>query len=208
MYSADDVVSLIERGNLTRATSATKMNAASSRSHAVFSLMVQQDVEMANPRAAAEGGGEEGGCEWEGEGSVAGGGEDGSLGSGGGGGLWLGMAPHIERMRSKINLVDLAGSERAKLSGADEDAGLMKELVNINKSLSALGNVIGALTDGRCTHVPYRDSKLTQLLEESLGGNSSTVMINAVSCRGVHAIESLSTLQWAKRAQVSASPHP
>eukprot|EP00326_Haptolina_ericina_P030535 CAMPEP_0181170884 /NCGR_PEP_ID=MMETSP1096-20121128/1605_1 /TAXON_ID=156174 ORGANISM="Chrysochromulina ericina, Strain CCMP281" /NCGR_SAMPLE_ID=MMETSP1096 /ASSEMBLY_ACC=CAM_ASM_000453 /LENGTH=200 /DNA_ID=CAMNT_0023258477 /DNA_START=1 /DNA_END=599 /DNA_ORIENTATION=+ len=111
------------------------------------------------------------------------------------------MAPHIERMRSKINLVDLAGSERAKLSGADEDAGLMKELVNINKSLSALGNVIGALTDGRCTHVPYRDSKLTQLLEESLGGNSSTVMINAVSCRGVHAIESLSTLQWAKRAQ-------
>ena len=86
-------------------------------------------------------------------------------------------------------------------AGADEDTGLMKELVNINRSLSALGNVIGALTDGRSTHVPYRDSKLTQLLEESLGGNSSTVMINAVSCRSAHTAETLSTLQWAKRAQ-------
>ena len=63
---------------------------------------------------------------------------------------------------SKLALVDLAGSERAKLSGADEDAGLMKECVNINKSLAALGNVIAALSEGKAVHVPYRESKLTR----------------------------------------------
>ena len=77
----------------------------------------------------------------------------------------------------------------------------MKELVNINRSLSALGNVIAALSEGVKGHIPYRDSKLTQLLEESLGGNSHTVMVNTVSMKGVNAAESLSTLQWAKRAQ-------
>ena len=77
----------------------------------------------------------------------------------------------------------------------------MKELVNINRSLSALGNVIAALSEGIKGHIPYRDSKLTQLLEESLGGNSHTVMVNTVSMKGVNAAESLSTLQWAKRAQ-------
>lgn len=72
-------------------------------------------------------------------------------------------APQHRRLVSKINLVDLAGSERAKSSGADDDAELMKELVNINRSLSALGNVIAALSEGRTRHVPYRDSKLTHV---------------------------------------------
>ena len=111
------------------------------------------------------------------------------------------LTPQARKLRSKLNLVDLAGSERAKASGADEDSALMRELVNINRSLSALGNVIAALSEAKGGHIPYRDSKLTQLLEESLGGNSHTVMVNTVSVKAVNATESLSTLQWAKRAQ-------
>ena len=111
------------------------------------------------------------------------------------------LTPQARKLRSKLNLVDLAGSERAKASGADEDTALMRELVNINRSLSALGNVIAALSEAKGGHIPYRDSKLTQLLEESLGGNSHTVMVNTVSVKAINATESLSTLQWAKRAQ-------
>jgi len=75
-------------------------------------------------------------------------------------------------------------AQRAKASGADEDTALMKELVNINRSLSALGNVIAALSSQSTKgHIPYRDSKLTMLLEESLGGNSHTVMVNTVSMK-------------------------
>ena len=88
------------------------------------------------------------------------------------------LTPQARKLRSKLNLVDLAGSERAKASGADEDAALMRELVNINRSLSALGNVISALSEAKGGHIPYRDSKLTQLLAESIGGNSHTVMVN------------------------------
>lgn len=80
---------------------------------------------------------------------------------------------------SKLNLVELAGSERiAKTGTTGED---MKETAKINLSLSALGNVISALFDGKTHHIPYRDSKLTQLLQDSLGGNTKTIMIAAVS---------------------------
>lgn len=70
----------------------------------------------------------------------------------------------------KLNLVDLAGSERQSKTGATGDR--LKEASKINLSLSALGNCISALVDGRSTHVPYRDSKLTRLLQDSLGGNA------------------------------------
>lgn len=74
----------------------------------------------------------------------------------------------------KMVLVDLAGSERVKKTGAQ---GVRKdEGIAINLSLSALGNVIHALTDSKVTHVPYRDSKLTRLLQDSLGGTSSSVL--------------------------------
>lgn len=79
----------------------------------------------------------------------------------------------------KLNLVDLAGSEQQKKTGT---TGLrLKEATKINLSLSALMNVITALVDGKSTHVPYRDSKLTRLLQDSLGGNVKTVMIANIS---------------------------
>ena len=74
----------------------------------------------------------------------------------------------------KLNLVDLAGSERQAKTGATGDR--LKEATKINLSLSALGNVISALVDGKSQHIPYRDSKLTRLLQDSLGGNTKTVM--------------------------------
>lgn len=77
-----------------------------------------------------------------------------------------------------LNLVDLAGSERAAKTGAEGQR--LKEGVKINLSLSALGNVISSLVAGK-THIPYRDSKLTRLLQNSLGGNAKTVMIAAIS---------------------------
>lgn len=78
--------------------------------------------------------------------------------------------------RGKLNLVDLAGSERANKTGATGER--MKEATKINLSLSALGNVISALVDGKTKHVPYRDSKLTRLLQDSLGGNTKTLVGN------------------------------
>ncbi|GLE01271.1 hypothetical protein PINS_up010101 [Pythium insidiosum] len=103
-------------------------------------------------------------------------------------------------MSAKINLVDLAGSERASKTGATGDR--LKEGAAINKSLSALGNVITMLADSkRKAHVPYRDSKLTRLLQESLGGNSLTVMVAAISPADDNYDESLGTLQYANRAK-------
>ena len=99
----------------------------------------------------------------------------------------------------KLNLVDLAGSERQKKTGATGDC--LKEAIKINLSLSALGNVISALVDGNVKHVPYRDSKLTKLLQDSLGGNTKTVMIAVVSPADYNFDESLSTLRYASRAK-------
>lgn len=100
---------------------------------------------------------------------------------------------------AKINLVDLAGSERAEKTGATGET--LKQGASINKSLSALGNVINALAEGKVSHVPYRDSKLTRLLQHSLGGNSLTVMVAAVSPADDNYDETLSTLQYANRAK-------
>lgn len=77
----------------------------------------------------------------------------------------------------------------------------MKEATKINLSLSALGNVISALVDGKTHHIPYRDSKLTRLLEDSLGGNTKTIMIAAVSPADYNYDETLSTLRYASRAK-------
>lgn len=77
----------------------------------------------------------------------------------------------------------------------------MKEATKINLSLSALGNVISALVDGKTHHIPYRDSKLTRLLQDSLGGNTKTIMIAAVSPADYNYDETLSTLRYASRAK-------
>lgn len=98
----------------------------------------------------------------------------------------------------KLNLVDLAGSERQKKTGAEGDR--LKEAIKINLSLSALGNVINALVEAS-QHVPYRDSKLTLLLQDSLGGNTKTLMIAVVSPADYNYDESLSTLRYASRAK-------
>lgn len=99
----------------------------------------------------------------------------------------------------KLNLVDLAGSERQSKTQA---TGIrLKEATKINLSLSALGNVISSLVDGRQGHIPYRDSKLTRLLQDSLGGNTKTVMIAAISPADYNLDETLSTLRYASRAK-------
>uniref|UniRef100_A0A672UVE0 Kinesin motor domain-containing protein n=1 Tax=Strigops habroptila TaxID=2489341 RepID=A0A672UVE0_STRHB len=100
---------------------------------------------------------------------------------------------------AKLNLVDLAGSERQSKTGAMGER--LKEATKINLSLSALGNVISALVDGKCKHVPYRDSKLTRLLQDSLGGNTKTLMVACLSPADNNYDESLSTLRYANRAK-------
>ncbi|KAL1527678.1 hypothetical protein AB1Y20_009064 [Prymnesium parvum] len=163
--SPAELAGLLSRGAAARTTAATKANEASSRSHAVFILIVEQS--QALPTLVEEG-------------------------------------PAANGARrfcvAKLNLVDLAGSERARTSGASGVR--LQECKSINTSLSALGNVIFALTDtkGR-PHVPYRDSKLTRLLQDSLGGNCKTTMIACASPTDAAAAESLSTLKFAHRAQ-------
>ncbi|XP_023155486.2 kinesin-like protein KIF3C [Amphiprion ocellaris] len=99
----------------------------------------------------------------------------------------------------RLNLVDLAGSERQAKTGVQGER--LKEAAKINLSLSALGNVISALADGRSGHVPYRDSKLTRLLQDSLGGNAKTVMVATLGPSSQHYDETLTTLRYANRAK-------
>ncbi|XP_041814425.1 kinesin-like protein KIF3C isoform X2 [Chelmon rostratus] len=99
----------------------------------------------------------------------------------------------------RLNLVDLAGSERQAKTGVQGER--LKEAAKINLSLSALGNVISALADGRSSHVPYRDSKLTRLLQDSLGGNAKTVMVATLGPSSQHYDETLTTLRYANRAK-------
>lgn len=101
-----------------------------------------------------------------------------------------------ERCEGTLNLVDLAGSERLKSSGAEGDR--MKETQNINTSLKSLGDVIEALGTGQ-KHIPYRNSKLTYLLKNSLGGNSKTLMFVMVSPLEAHLNETLSSLRFATK---------
>ena len=109
----------------------------------------------------------------------------------------------ITNLTSKLTLVDLAGSERLKRTGAT--GARAKEGININKGLLALGNVINALADdqrsARASHVPYRDSKLTRLLQDALGGNSRTLFIACVSPSESNFEETLNTLRYANRAR-------
>ena len=99
----------------------------------------------------------------------------------------------------KLHLVDLAGSEKVRRTKVEGER--LEEAKNINSSLSTLGKVIHALTDGRSTHVPYRDSKLTRLLQESLGGNARTALVIACSGNDADEDETLSSLRFGQRAK-------
>eukprot|EP01083_Nonionella_stella_P077803 212654_1 len=102
------------------------------------------------------------------------------------------------KVKGKLNMIDLAGSERVKKSGVYGAA--MKEAQNINKSLSALGDVIEALWK-KCRHIPYRNSKLTFILQDSLGRSAKTLMFINVSPADIHCQETLTSLRFAKRAK-------
>ncbi|XP_004291081.1 PREDICTED: chromosome-associated kinesin KIF4A [Fragaria vesca subsp. vesca] len=159
----------LEQGSLSRATGSTNMNNQSSRSHAIFTITLEQ-MHKLNPASSGNG---------------------------------LNESMNEDYLCAKLHLVDLAGSERAKRTGSDGMR--FKEGVHINKGLLALGNVISALGDEKKRkeglHVPYRDSKLTRLLQDSLGGNSRTVMIACISPADINAEETLNTLKYANRAR-------
>ncbi|XP_077913027.1 kinesin-like protein KIF16B isoform X1 [Halichoerus grypus] len=168
-----DVEELMDAGNINRTTAATGMNDVSSRSHAIFTIKFTQFCFYVLLQAKFD---SEMPCETV----------------------------------SKIHLVDLAGSERADATGATGVR--LKEGGNINKSLVTLGNVISALADlsqdaanplvkKKQVFVPYRDSVLTWLLKDSLGGNSKTIMIATISPADVNYGETLSTLRYANRAK-------
>ncbi|XP_068653718.1 kinesin-like protein KIN-4C [Aristolochia californica] len=165
--SKEEMSSFLAQGSLSRATGSTNMNSQSSRSHAIFTICIEQKKIPDCTNA-------------------------------------VGINDEIsdDILCAKFHLVDLAGSERAKRTGAD---GLrFKEGIHINKGLLSLGNVISALGDDKKRkggHVPYRDSKLTRLLQDSLGGNSKTVMIACVSPADTNAEETLNTLKYANRAR-------
>ncbi|CAH2276986.1 kinesin KIF3A isoform X2 [Pelobates cultripes] len=106
---------------------------------------------------------------------------------------------NIHVRMGKLHLVDLAGSERQGKTGATGQR--LKEATKINLSLSTLGNVISALVDGKSTHVPYRNSKLTRLLQDSLGGNSKTMMCANIGPADYNYDETISTLRYANRAK-------
>ncbi|KAH1104254.1 hypothetical protein GYH30_037922 [Glycine max] len=154
---AREVIQLLIQGAANRKVAATNMNRASSRSHSVFTCIIES--------------------QWESQGVT-----------------------HFRYAR--LNLVDLAGSERQKSSGAEGER--LKEATNINKSLSTLGLVIMnlvSISNGKSQHVPYRDSKLTFLLQDSLGGNSKTIIIANISPSICCSLETLSTLKFAQRAK-------
>ncbi|OQR84799.1 kinesin-like protein [Achlya hypogyna] len=146
---AAEIDAVMRQGNKSRSVGATNMNQTSSRSHSIFTIVVE--------------------C------------------------LSDGVDGKDHVCVGKLNLVDLAGSERQSKTGATGER--LQEANKINLSLSALGNVISALVDGKSKHIPYRDSKLTRLLQDSLGGNTKTVMIANCGPADYNYEETLTTLR-------------
>ncbi|KAI2789936.1 hypothetical protein POX_d05436 [Penicillium oxalicum] len=176
--SVDDLIGALNHGSTIRQTDSTAINAKSSRSHAVFSLNLVQKKTTLQP-----------------------------------------MSPKEKRMSmpldpvsggetvtvdSKLHFVDLAGSERMKNTGASGERA--REGISINAGLAALGKVISQLSSRQSgSHVSYRDSKLTRLLQDSLGGNALTYMIACVTPAEFHLSETLNTVQYAQRARAIQS---
>ncbi len=165
----EELMDILQQGSLLRATGSTRMNAGSSRSHAIITITLQRQP--------------------------------------------LENDENIESVgesiftTSKFHLIDLAGSERAKKTKASGER--LREGININRGLLALGNVISVLSTiedegssgNKKRHIPYRNSKLTRMLQSSLGGNSCTVMIACVSPADTNYEETINTLRYATRAR-------
>eukprot|EP00049_Salpingoeca_infusionum_P014126 m.263558 g.263558 ORF g.263558 m.263558 type:complete len:1877 (-) comp15603_c0_seq3:2251-7881(-) len=190
--TADDIVALLQRGTMERVTATNGINMHSSRSHAIFTMWVTHRREVTCDMPAE---GDEG---TQGPSS----GEDvGADSSQPAQSKTKAVAVDIVSTTAKFNFVDLAGSERLRRTKA---IGVRaQEGISINSGLLALGNVISALGDPsrRGSHVPYRDNKLTRLLQDSLGGNSKTVMIACISPADSDFMETLNTLKYANRAR-------
>uniref|UniRef100_A0A4W3GPV7 Kinesin family member 21B n=1 Tax=Callorhinchus milii TaxID=7868 RepID=A0A4W3GPV7_CALMI len=169
--SEEEMMQCLKVGALSRTTASTQMNAESSRSHAIFTIHIYQ-MRLCSRAEMVNG------VEHD--------------------------APPVneyETLTAKFHFVDLAGSERLKRTGATGERA--KEGISINCGLLSLGNVISALGDQskKNHHVPYRDSKLTRLLQDSLGGNSRTIMIACISPSDRDFMETLNTLKYANRAR-------
>ncbi|XP_057412987.1 kinesin-like protein KIF21A isoform X6 [Balaenoptera acutorostrata] len=175
VITESEMMQCLKLGALSRTTASTQMNVQSSRSHAIFTIHLCQ-TRMC-PQIDAE-------CATDNKVISE-----------------SSQMNEFETLTAKFHFVDLAGSERLKRTGATGERA--KEGISINCGLLALGNVISALGDKskRATHVPYRDSKLTRLLQDSLGGNSQTIMIACVSPSDRDFMETLNTLKYANRAR-------
>ncbi|XP_071100198.1 kinesin-like protein KIF21A isoform X1 [Haliotis cracherodii] len=173
VVSLEDTMKCLNIGALSRATASTNMNVQSSRSHAIFTLHIKQHRMVKEEPLLDEG------KDTDSTQSIN----------------------EFETLTAKFHFVDLAGSERLKRTGATGERA--KEGISINCGLLALGNVISALGDKlkKGSHVPYRDSKLTRLLQDSLGGNSRTLMIACISPSDRDFMETLNTLKYANRAK-------
>ncbi|OIW27167.1 kinesin-domain-containing protein [Coniochaeta ligniaria NRRL 30616] len=177
--SVEDLMNALNFGSTLRQTDATAINARSSRSHAVFSLNL---VQRKNKLQEAKGP--------EKRFSVP-------IEAMTGAETWV-------TTDSKLHFVDLAGSERLKNTGAQGERA--KEGISINAGLAALGKVISQLSSRQAgSHVSYRDSKLTRLLQDSLGGNAITYMVACVTPPEFHLSETLNTVQYAQRARAIQS---
>ncbi|PMD35547.1 putative chromosome-associated kinesin KIF4B [Hyaloscypha variabilis F] len=174
--SVDDLMAALNFGSMIRQTDSTAINAKSSRSHAVFSLNLIQR------KSKSQGAEKRFSVPLE---AMTGG-------------------DTMVTIDSKLHFVDLAGSERLKNTGAQGERA--KEGISINAGLASLGKVISQLSSRQAgSHVSYRDSKLTRLLQDSLGGNAITYMIACVTPAEFHLSETLNTVQYAQRARAIQS---
>ncbi|QDS74214.1 hypothetical protein FKW77_002418 [Venturia effusa] len=182
--SIEDLLNALNFGSAIRQTDATAVNARSSRSHAVFSLNLVQK-KPGNPVATPTA---------EKRRSVPLEAMSGTMGS----------VDNWITVDSKLHFVDLAGSERMKNTGAQGERA--KEGISINAGLASLGKVISQLSSRQAgSHVSYRDSRLTRLLQDSLGGNAITYMVACVNPAEFHLSETLNTVQYAQRARAIQS---
>jgi hypothetical protein len=183
VHSVEQANELVNLASARRATSSTWLNKTSSRSHAIYSFLVSMEPKTTQQDSSSTTGNDTNDNDQD-----------------------------LVAMTAKLTLVDLAGSEQIKKSGVVGSQ--QKESININKDLFVLGKVVSSLADKQAQaqgsnhnsnnnsiHVPYRDSKLTQFLQDSLGGNCCTLLIACVSPADVQVDESLNTLRYAERSR-------